>query len=108
MKKENKKKLEHELMIAMETILIRHNSKGIDKTKKAIKLASKAVAKKFNKVLKGLEEKKPIAVKAKKKTPQKTEGAKRGRPRKITLNPAPVDSFTQPLTSVEGMDPNNQ
>ena len=58
MKKEIKKKLEHALITAMEEILVQQDSKAVDKTKKAVRQAAKAVAKKFSKTIKSLDRKK--------------------------------------------------
>ena len=112
MKKETKKKLEQELITAVEAVLAKHNSKGIAKTKKAIKTASKSVAKKFNKVLKAIVEKKQPVAKAKKKpaikpVSKKTLVVKRSKPKKINKAPVAVKEFVQPVIAVEGRDQQN-
>lgn len=57
MKKELKKQIEHELTEAIIKVLSAYNTKAIDNAKKAVKEASKSVAKKYTKTLKQLSEK---------------------------------------------------
>jgi hypothetical protein len=66
MKKENKKKLEQELVTALENVLAKHDIRAVEKTKKVIRQSGKAVVKRFSKTLKSLAGKKDT--KAKKKS----------------------------------------
>jgi len=72
MNKQIKKKLELQLQTAMEGILLKQDPKAAAKSKKAIKQASKAVAKKFNKALKSSEEKNDAEKQKKIRTKKKT------------------------------------
>lgn len=67
MKKGFKKQIEHELTAAIHVALSVHNGHAVAKTEKAIKEASKSVAKKFVKSLKALAERSKDAGGSKKK-----------------------------------------
>ena len=79
MSKEERKKIELELVLAAEEILSRTNTAAVGKIRKRVKATSRELARKFLKAVKAMEKKKPAAKKpaAKKKPAVKK---KRGRP----------------------------
>jgi hypothetical protein len=115
MKKETKKKLEHELNTAIEMVLIKLNSKAVAKTKKAIRQSSKAVVKKFSKAIKALDaRKKPLKTKgktAKSKSSKKTYLARTSSVKHVKVNKVVADltkSAEIPRTvDSQGTEPQN-
>ncbi|CAN5448195.1 hypothetical protein BH11BAC1_BH11BAC1_03430 [soil metagenome] len=116
MKKQTKKKLEQELAAAIETILAKHDSHAISKTKKAIKVSVKSVIKKFNKTTKALAAKKEAVlakrrskkkVAVKKKVSTKPAAVKYVRPKNLILSPGPQPEINQTDQSIEGFRTEN-
>lgn len=72
MKKQTKKKLERELVVAMESVLEKREPAALAKTKKSILQAAKFVVKKFNKAIKAVSAKKSSPKPGKKVTSKVT------------------------------------
>ena len=76
MKKGFKKEIERELTAVIRKTLESHNARAVGKAKKAIKEASKSVAKKFSKTLKALAAKRKVTAKKKESTVAKAQPKK--------------------------------
>ena len=71
MKKQTKRKLEHELSLAVGQVLAKYNGGAVSKTKKVIAAAGKNIVKKFSKSIKSME-KEADSIRRKAKTKKKS------------------------------------